>query len=130
MNSPTIRRAILFTEDTDSVETLTKILGINGFQVFSAHDLQSGLDEHRRAPFQLAILNERYRSLPATALIKELLKISWTTHVIIITDKDEKKLHEVAEGLGVLGGIKDIHDSLGLEGLLAVLKNILDGGKS
>lgn len=125
MNSAGSRKVILFLQDTDSTESLIEALGKNGFEVLMADDPEAGLAAHRKEPFQLAIVEEGYQSLSASTIVQELLKISWTTHSIIISDTDEEQLHEQAEGLGILGGMKDRHDLTRLDDLLATLKKIL-----
>lgn len=125
MNASSNKRAILFLNQSDSIEPLIEALASNGFELFAADDLEAGLSEHRREPFSLAVVEDGYKSLSAPAIVQELLKISWTTHSIIVTDKDEDQLHEQAEGLGILGGMKDRHDVKRLNELLTTLRKIL-----
>ena len=125
MNASSKKRAILFLNQNDSIEPLIEALASNGFELFAADDLEAGLSEHRREPFSLAVVEDGYKSLSAPAIVQELLKISWTTHSIIVTDKDEDQLHEQAEGLGILGGMKDRHDMKRLNELLTTLRKIL-----
>lgn len=125
MNASSKKRAILFLNQSDSIEPLIEALASNGFELFAADDLEAGLSEHRREPFSLAVVEDGYKSLSAPAIVQELLKISWTTHSIIVTDKDEDQLHEQAEGLGILGGMKDRHDVKRLNELLTTLRKIL-----
>ncbi len=125
MNANSNRRAVLFLNESNSIEPLIEALGGNGFEVFAAEDLKAGLAEHGTEPFQLAVVEDGYRSLSAPAIVQELLKISWMTHSIIVTDKDEDQLHELAEGLGILGGMKDPHDVKRLNDLLITLRKIL-----
>ncbi|MGC9028713.1 MAG: hypothetical protein ACP5LD_03510 [Desulfomonilaceae bacterium] len=125
MNANSKKRAILFLNESHSMEPLVEALGGDGFEVFAAGDLEAGVSEHRREPFQLAIVEDGYRSFSAPTIVQELLKISWTTHSIIVTDKDEDELHEQAEGLGILGGLKDPHDMKRLNELLMTLRKIL-----
>jgi DNA-binding response OmpR family regulator len=125
LNASSKKRAILFLNQNDSIEPLIEALASNGFELFAADDLEAGLSEHRREPFSLAVVEDGYKSLSAPAIVQELLKISWTTHSIIVTDKDEDQLHEQAEGLGILGGMKDRHDVKRLNELLTTLRKIL-----
>jgi DNA-binding response OmpR family regulator len=125
LNASSKKRAILFLNQSDSIEPLIEALAGNGFELFAADDLGAGLSEHRREPFSLAVVEDGYKSLSAPAIVQELLKISWTTHSIIVTDKDEDQLHEQAEGLGILGGMKDRDDIKRLNELLTTLRKIL-----
>jgi len=125
LNASSKKRAILFLNQSDSIEPLIEALASNGFELFAADELEAGLSEHRREPFSLAVVEDGYKSLSAPAIVQELLKISWTTHSIIVTDKDEDQLHEQAEGLGILGGMKDRHDVKRLNELLTTLRKIL-----
>ncbi len=106
MGANTKKRALLFLNESHSMEPLIEALGGDGFEVFAADDLEAGIVEHRREPFQLAIVEDGYKSFSAPNIVQELLKIAWTTHSIIVTDKDEDELHEQAEGLGILGGTR------------------------
>jgi len=130
LNSRENRRAILFLSDIVSIEPLIEELRINDFDVFAADDLDAGLAEHRKDPFQLAVVEEGYKSLSSPAVVKELLNIAWTTNSIIITEEDEDNLHETAEGLGILGGMKNRHDVKRLGQLLETLNNILGWKKA
>ena len=105
--------------------SLTEFLEMKGFDVFVPDDLEAGLAEHGKESFQLAIKEEGYKSLSASLVVQELLKVSWATNSIIITDKNEDQLHEQTEGLGILGAMKDVDDFKRLEELLATLNNIL-----
>ena len=125
MNLVKKRRAILFAPKTNSMASLTEFLEMKGFDVFVPDDLEAGLAEHGKESFQLAIIEEGYKSLSASLVVQELLKVSWATNSIIITDKNEDQLHEQTEGLGILGAMKDVDDFKRLEELLATLNNIL-----
>lgn len=118
-------RAVLFLGQGFSPGTISQILSRHGFLVHCATDCQVALQEHRQAPFHLALVDDGYESRPAAAIIQDLLKIAWTTNAIIISKTEESQLHEETEGLGILGSIRDGNDVEKLEELLGTLKRIL-----
>lgn len=118
-------RAVLFLGQDFSPGPISQTLSHHGFLVHCATDYQNALQEHRQAPFALAVVDEAYESGSASAIIQDLLKIDWTTHAIVISKTDESQLHEETEGLGILGSIRDAHDVEKLAELLWTLKKIL-----
>jgi hypothetical protein len=50
--------------------------------------------------------------------LAELLKVSWTTSAILISDEEEEALHDQTEGLGILGAIRAADDVETLDRLI------------
>ena len=59
----------------------------------------------------------------------DLLKVSWTTATILVSERDENVIHEATEGLGILGYIKNYEDSEGFESLLKKFEQIVSPGR-
>ncbi len=112
-------RAIVVVNDVHEVSVMVKILGKLGLATTVRNDPNEALDECRRTPPDLAIVEKTMVSMTGPRFLDELLKVSWTTSTILIADEDEKALHQETEGLGILGSIRTVNDVEGLERLIA-----------
>ena len=90
----------------------------NGIDTYTLSDPLSALEACNENPPDLAIVQWDLNAMSGVEFLTELLKISWTTATILVTDLDEETVHEKAEGLGILGRITDFEDITGLRGLL------------
>jgi hypothetical protein len=62
--------------------------------------------------------------------LAELLKVSWTTSAILISDEEEEALHDRTEGLGILGAIRTVDDVKSLDRLLDKFREMVSPNKS
>ncbi|MCA1961821.1 MAG: hypothetical protein LDL33_13630 [Desulfomonile sp.] len=86
-------------------------------------DPREALNRCRRTPPALVIVEDNVGGMRGVDFLSALLRISWTTSTILITDQDEEIVHEKTEGLGILGRVTDFGDR---EGLAKLLKRFLD----
>ncbi len=109
-------RAIIAVDERVSklIETLSK-QSISATVITNADE---ALDECLMNPPDLAIVGTSLGSMTGIHFLAELLKISWKTATILISDEEEEALHEKTEGLGILGAIKTVDDTESLEPLL------------
>ncbi len=95
-----------------------KSLEKRGLATTLRSDLNEALDECRRNPPDLAIVEKTAGAMTGVHFLAELLKVSWTTSAILIADEEENVLHQETEGLGILGTIKSVDDVEGMERLI------------
>ena len=77
----------------------------------------------------LAVVDENLATMSGIHFILDLLKVSWTTATILVSDRDDEAIHEATEGLGILGHIKDYEDLEGFESLLKKFEEIVSPGR-
>jgi DNA-binding NarL/FixJ family response regulator len=109
-------RAIIAVDERVSklIETLSK-QSISATVITNADE---ALDECLMNPPHLAIVGSSLGNMTGIRFLAELLKISWETATILISDEEEEALHQQTEGLGILGAIRTVHDTENLERLL------------
>lgn len=112
--APKSPKAIVVTVDKEGGETLAAALSQRGVvaevEFNPAHALKKAGEQ---AP-ALAVVG----TPPGIPFLRELLKVSWMTNMILVSDMEAEALHDQAEGLGILGAMKTWDDYEGLETLL------------
>lgn len=83
------------------------------------------LDECRRNTPHLAVVEENLANMSGIHFILDLLKVSWTTATILVSDRDDEAIHEATEGLGILGHINGCEDLVTLEDLLKTFEEVM-----
>jgi len=112
---PRLTAILVLDEDAaELMETLSK----RSISAVVIPDTDRALEACRKKPPHLAIVGVSPGSMTGTQFAAELLKISWATATIMVSDEDEQILHDKTEGLGILGSIKSGRDTLALEALL------------
>ncbi len=111
-------RAIVVVDAHNDASMLAKSLEKRGLVTIVRNDPDQALDECRRNPPDLAIVQKAVSRMTGVHFLAELLKISWATSTILIADEEEEVLHQETEGLGILGAIRTVDDVEGLERLI------------
>lgn len=111
-----VMRAIIAVDERVSklIDTLSK-QSISATVITNADE---ALDECLMNPPDLAIVGSSLGRMTGIGFLGELLKISWRTATILISDEEEETLHQQTEGLGILGAIRTVDDTESLERLL------------
>ncbi|MGC8658608.1 MAG: hypothetical protein ACP5U1_05990 [Desulfomonilaceae bacterium] len=91
-------------------------------EIFESHE--EALVKQKEDPFDLLIVHDDPSTGQGLKLIEEFLKTNWMTSAILVCDQDESAVHDRAEGLGILGHIRNIKDLEGLNELLTKFKQI------
>ncbi len=91
-------------------------------EVFSASD--QALLRQKQEPFDLLIIHDDPSTGAGLKLAGEFLKINWMTSTIVICDQDESIIHDRAEGLGILGHLRNSADLKSLAQLLTKFKQL------
>ncbi|MBI5252060.1 MAG: hypothetical protein HY912_21405 [Desulfomonile tiedjei] len=102
----------------ERVSKLTETLSKRGISATVVTDAEEALDECLMNPPHLAIVGSSLGKMTGIHFLAELLKISWKTSTILVSDEEEEALHQKTEGLGILGAIREVNDVEGLERLL------------
>jgi hypothetical protein len=106
--------AIVVMEDTAQAAGVVKLLADRNIAAEVETDPARAREHCRGAAPDLAVVGVP----PGIPFLRELLKVSWLTNMILISDMDHEALHDEAEGLGILGAMKTPEDREGLDTLL------------
>jgi two-component SAPR family response regulator len=118
-------RAIIVVGDGYGVSSLIEVLSKHGVCATAVVNPDEALDECRVNPPHLTIVGSDLGSMTGVRFLAELLKVSWATYTILISDEEEEAIHDRTEGLGILGAIKTVDDVDGLKRLLAKFLEIV-----
>ncbi len=111
-------RAIVLADEPLRASDLVERLSKRGISATVRTDADEVLDECRKNPPQLVIVESALATMTGVRFLAELLKVSWKTATILIADQEEEAIHDQTEGLGILGSIRTTDDIEGLERLL------------
>jgi DNA-binding response OmpR family regulator len=117
-------KAIFVVQNPSNTALMETYCIENGIDTYTLSDPLSALEACSENPPDLAIVQWDLNAMSGVEFLSELLKISWTTATVLVTDLDEETVHEKAEGLGILGRITDFEDITGLRGLLHAHENM------
>ncbi len=98
--------AAILVQHLDEAPPIGDMLASEGFAVSFYSDCEQFLREAQVKPPDLAIVEENLNGRSGVSVLIDLLRISWTTATILISDRDEDSVHEMTEGIGLLGYIK------------------------
>jgi len=115
--------AFLVVNDATAARTFAHILADRGLIPCVFTDPQQALGRSSQDPPDLVIVEDDVNGMRGAHFLSALLRISWSTSAIFISDEDEDTVHEKTEGLGILGSIRGLGDS---DGLARLLKRFLD----
>jgi DNA-binding NarL/FixJ family response regulator len=112
--------AILLLNDIDSSAEIKRIIEENGISVIVTNDPGEAIEQCRLSPPRLVVVDGLLKDMSGIKLLSDLLRISWTISSILIADQDEETIHNITEGLGILGHIRNYNDTEKLKELLKV----------
>jgi DNA-binding NarL/FixJ family response regulator len=118
--------AILLLNDLDNSSAIKRIIEESGISVTVASDPEYAIQQCRLSPPKLVVVDSLVKNASGIKFLSDLLRISWTTSSILIADQDEEAVHNITEGLGILGYIRSYHDSEKLKNLLDVFHTLED----
>lgn len=119
---------ILVNEPAAAAPLIQRLIK-SGFIVDISSDPIQSLGECRGNKPDLAVVDENLTTMSGIHFLLDLLKVSWTTATILVSERDENVIHEATEGLGILGYIKNYEDSEGFESLLKKFEQIVSPGR-
>ncbi len=98
-------QALILEADTKLVDRIKPILCSNNFIVLSPESTEAAIKMLKQHSIQLAFLGQPPEGGQCFDLLKEIVKASPMTYVILMTDESEKQVHDKAEGFGILGHV-------------------------
>ena len=122
-------KALVLVKEPSAAAPLIQRLAERGFTMWSSNDPIRSLDECRANMPDLVVVDENLPSMSGIRFISDLLKISWTTSTILVSERDDEAIHEATEGLGILGHVKGYEDMESLEDLLKKFEEIVAPAK-
>lgn len=122
------RSALLVVQDPTAVGLIHELTE-RGFDVAVESDPVRSLGRCRKKAPDLMVVDEVLPETSGIRLIAEVLKVSWTTAAILISDKSEEEVHEATEGLGILGHVRNYHDVERFRSLLDTFTNMVSPGR-
>lgn len=117
-------QAIILVNDPGMAAGIADKISQRGISASIRTDPEEVLLACRSQSPHLVVVQDNLIHMSGMRFLADLLKISWTTSSILICDEEEDVVHEKAEGLGILGSIKSVHDEEGLKRLLDVFFRI------
>lgn len=111
-------RATVIVDYAGQARSILASLSRKGFAVTIESDPQSVLETCKVNPPDLVIVEHAVRGMKSILFLSRLVSTSWTTSAILIVDKPEESVHQMTEGLGLLGCIKNSEDTASLDKLV------------
>jgi tRNA (adenine37-N6)-methyltransferase len=110
--------AILIVNEPRRAAGMSNLLRERGFTVAVTDDTELVLRDCREHPPNLVIVENSLGKISGIRFLSELVRISWTTSTVLVSDEDPETIHDRTEGLGILGSVTSLDDREGMERLL------------
>lgn len=117
--------ALILEKDETVVASIDNTLQGRSYSVTVLSKKEEALHLLKERAFQLAIVGNTEDSASVFQIMREIVKVSPMTSMILVTDLSEKEVEEKAEGYGILGHIGGAVPSGDLVQLLDRLEEIL-----
>ena len=99
------KHALLLESDNALAREIALFLSQQGFSVLAPATTKEALESIRNQRIDLAFLGDPPDRDSCFDLLREVVKASPMTYVVLITDASDKEVHSKAEGYGILGHI-------------------------
>jgi uncharacterized protein (DUF4213/DUF364 family) len=116
--------AFVVVNNGDAANPLVQQLLHEGFAVSLFEDPGKSIAAAKLDPPSLVIAEHLLNDMTGVGLLTEFLRISWTTHTILIADEVAETVHNMTEGLGILGHVRGTHDEARLSDLLKKFREL------
>lgn len=110
--------ALILEEDKSVVNPIKEALETRSYKVSTLSKREEALSLLQEKQFPLAVIGNTEGTNSEIASMKELVKTSPMTSVILLSDLTEKDVHEKTEGYGILG---HINRNVPLDGLFLLV---------
>ena len=117
--------ALILEKDETVVASIDNTLQSRSYSVTVPSKKEEALNLLKERGFQLAIVGNTEDSTSVFQIMREIVKVSPMTSMILVTDLSEEEVDEKAEGYGILGHIGRAVPSGDLVRLLDSLEEIL-----
>jgi DNA-binding NtrC family response regulator len=105
------KQALLLESDPQLAQQIKSCLAELGYSVLSPATTEEALQSLKNQRIELAFLGNPPDRDSCFDLLKDVVKASPMTYVVLITDGSEKEIHDRAEGFGILGHIPRVFSS-------------------
>ena len=122
-----IGTALILEADTRIASQLSKILSDQFGQVVIALDTPQALASLREQQIQMAFVGTPPEGGSCFDLLKDFVRTSPMTYIVVITDGSENEIHDKAEGYGILGHIPTVFSFNHVKTLVNKYKQITQG---
>lgn len=119
-------KIVLVVSDSNEATTMGDYLVGKGYAVEIQADADKALARCRANAPDMVVVDDHLPSMEGTQFLVELLRFSWSTAAILVSELDEESLHERAEGLGILGHVMNYNDFNRLDTLLGRFEQLGD----
>jgi len=110
--------AILIVNEPHRAASIIDLLCGRGFSVAVSDNTEQVLRDCRGHSPDVVIVENRLREISGIRFLSELIRVSWTTSAILVSEEDPELIHEQTEGLGILGSVTSLDDREGMERLI------------
>jgi len=117
--------ALILEKDETVVATIDNALQSRPYSLKTLSKKEDALNLLKERAFQLAIIGNTEDSASVFQIMREIVKASPMTSMILVTDLSEEEVDEKAEGYGILGHISRAVPLDNLAQLLDRLEEIL-----
>ena len=117
--------ALILEKDETVLASIDNTLQSRPYSVTVLSKQEEALNLLKERVFQLAIVGNTEGSASLFQIMREIVKVSPMTSMILVTDLSEEEVDEKAEGYGILGHIGRAVPSGDLAQLLDSLEEIL-----
>ena len=122
-----IGSALILEADTKIAAQLKALLPDQFGQVIVAANTAEALKVLREKEIQMAFVGDPLEGGSCFDLLKDIVRSSPLTYVVLITDESQEVIHGKAEGYGILGHIPRIFSSSHIKTLVDRYKQITQG---
>lgn len=116
--------ALIFSPDVEGIGKIRDMLEKRGINVLDVDSFDQLIDQMKRSAPDILIAEDDFQSDVGLKAIREALNISWMISSILVSNLDEKEIHDKTEGLGILGSITALDDSDKLASLIDVFEKL------
>jgi len=110
--------AVVLVNDSRQAGPILETLSRKGFAAVVESNPRSVLEACKADPPAMVIVEECLEAMTGIRFLSELVRVSWSTATVLISDEEEEVVHQKTEGLGILGHIRSFNDVVSLERLL------------
>lgn len=116
--------AFIITPNPDHALPLETACREHGLEPVVYSDPERALADCRASAPALVCVEDNLGSMSGTRFITEVLNIDWTVASIYISGADESTVHDITEGLGILGHLQEPSDRSAVDELLNKFKTL------
>jgi len=111
-------KVLIFESDTALAKQIQDMLSEQFSEVFLSASGDEAIKLLTEQTIQLVFLGDPSEGGSRFDLLKNFVKASPITYIVLISDKSEKEIHDKAEGFGILGHIPRVFSPIKIHTLI------------